>query len=52
MVPDYSLPQAVAFKNLLRDGARHSLKPTPLSLDDIAVLQYTGGTTGWPRAQC
>ncbi len=46
MVPDYSLPQAVAFKNLLRDGARHSLKPTPLSLDDIAVLQYTGGTTG------
>lgn len=46
MVPDYSLPQAVAFKSLLRDGARHSLKPTPLSLDDIAVLQYTGGTTG------
>ncbi len=46
MVPDYSLPQAVAFKNLLRDGVRHSLKPTPLSLDDIAVLQYTGGTTG------
>lgn len=46
MVPDYSLPQAVTFKNLLRDGARHSLKPTPLSLDDIAVLQYTGGTTG------
>lgn len=46
MVPDYSLPQAVAFKNLLRVGARHSLKPAPLSLDDIAVLQYTGGTTG------
>lgn len=46
MVPDYSLPQAVAFKSLLRVGARHSLKPAPLSLDDIAVLQYTGGTTG------
>ncbi len=46
MVPDYSLPQAVSFKSVLGDGARHSLKPTPLSLDDIAVLQYTGGTTG------
>ncbi|WP_313477566.1 long-chain-fatty-acid--CoA ligase FadD2 [Stutzerimonas kunmingensis] len=46
MVPDYSLPQAVSFKDVLRDGARHSHKPAPLELDHVAVLQYTGGTTG------
>ncbi len=46
MVPDYQLPQAVPFKATLRDGARHSLKPVSTTLDDIAVLQYTGGTTG------
>ncbi|WP_421684095.1 long-chain-fatty-acid--CoA ligase [Stutzerimonas urumqiensis] len=46
LVPDYSLPQAVAFKAALRDGARHSLKPVQSTLDDVAVLQYTGGTTG------
>ncbi|TLX53678.1 long-chain-fatty-acid--CoA ligase [Stutzerimonas nosocomialis] len=46
MVPDYQLPQAVPFKAVLRDGARHSLKPVSTTLDDIAVLQYTGGTTG------
>lgn len=46
MVPAYSLPQAISFKHLLRDGGRHSLKPVTLTLDDVAVLQYTGGTTG------
>ena len=46
MVPDYNLPQAVAFKSLLSDGARHNHKPVPLELDHVAVLQYTGGTTG------
>ncbi|HAQ86709.1 MAG TPA: long-chain fatty acid--CoA ligase, partial [Pseudomonas sp.] len=46
MVPAYSLPQSVSFKHVLRDGARHGLKPVSLTLDDVAVLQYTGGTTG------
>jgi len=46
MVPEYRLPQAVSFKQALHDGARHSLRPVPLSLDQVAVLQYTGGTTG------
>lgn len=46
MVPVYNLPQAVAFKGLLSDGARHSHKPVALELDHVAVLQYTGGTTG------
>ncbi|MCP2070875.1 UNVERIFIED_ORG: long-chain acyl-CoA synthetase [Pseudomonas lini] len=46
MVPDYSLPQAVSFKSALRLGRGHGIKPLQVSLDDIAVLQYTGGTTG------
>ena len=46
MVPAYQLPQAISFKQVLREGREHSPKPVPLSLDDIAVLQYTGGTTG------
>jgi len=46
MVPAYHLPQAIAFKQVLRDGRALSHKPVVLSLDDIAVLQYTGGTTG------
>ncbi|MFK0314205.1 long-chain-fatty-acid--CoA ligase FadD2 [Pseudomonas sp. NPDC090233] len=46
MVPAYQLPQAISFKQVLREGGSLSHKPVPLSLDDIAVLQYTGGTTG------
>ncbi|MFT0518885.1 long-chain-fatty-acid--CoA ligase FadD2 [Pseudomonas faucium] len=46
MVPAYALPQAVSFKQVLRQGRGLAHKPVPLNLDDIAVLQYTGGTTG------
>ncbi|MFK3685054.1 long-chain-fatty-acid--CoA ligase FadD2 [Pseudomonas sp. NPDC088890] len=46
MVPAFSLPQAVPFKQVLRQGRELTHKPVPLTLDDIAVLQYTGGTTG------
>ncbi|MGA3796759.1 long-chain-fatty-acid--CoA ligase FadD2 [Pseudomonas fluorescens] len=46
MVPDYSLPQAVSFKSALRKGRGLGIKPLKVGLDDIAVLQYTGGTTG------
>ncbi len=46
MVPAYSLPQAIAFKSALRLGRGQGIKPLKVSLDDIAVLQYTGGTTG------
>src|SRR5690606_26514858 len=46
MVPDYQLPQAVSFKQALREGKGHAFQPAKLSQDDIAVLQYTGGTTG------
>jgi len=46
MVPAYSLPQAISFKSALRLGRGQGIKPLNVSLDDIAVLQYTGGTTG------
>lgn len=46
MVPDYQLPQAVSFKSVLKLGAQHTHRSVPQTLEDIAVLQYTGGTTG------
>jgi len=46
MVPAFSLPGAVAFRDALAAGRSHRLAPPPLGHDDIAFLQYTGGTTG------
>jgi long-chain acyl-CoA synthetase len=49
LVPPFSLPASVAgirFKDALAAGRRLSLAPAALGPDDIAVLQYTGGTTG------
>ena len=46
MVPAYDLPQAVRFRDALARGAAHPLQPVTLGHDDIAFLQYTGGTTG------
>ncbi|CAG8867591.1 Long-chain-fatty-acid--CoA ligase [Pseudomonas fluorescens] len=46
MVPAFHLPQAVPFKQALRQGRGQVPVPVSLKLDDIAVLQYTGGTTG------
>ncbi|OON60281.1 long-chain fatty acid--CoA ligase [Massilia sp. KIM] len=46
MVPGFSLPGAVAFNKVLSEGTRLSLKPVTIGHDDIAFLQYTGGTTG------
>src|SRR5207302_986662 len=45
-VPPYELPGAVSFKRALAEGARGRLDTPPLGHDDIAFLQYTGGTTG------
>ncbi len=45
MVPEWSLPGHVSFKSVLAtDGS--SFKPVEIGPDDIAFLQYTGGTTG------
>ena len=46
LVPEFSLPQRVTFKQALRLGSGQRHKPVPVSHDDIAFLQYTGGTTG------
>ena len=46
MVPAYSLPQAVRFHTALSQGRRKRFTVAELGPDDLAVLQYTGGTTG------
>jgi long-chain acyl-CoA synthetase len=46
MVPAYDLPGAISFKQALAEGAGKPLATPPLGHDDIAFLQYTGGTTG------
>ena len=46
MVPAWGLPGHKRFNDILAIGARHTLKPVTVGHDDIAYLQYTGGTTG------
>ena len=46
MVPAYSIPQALAFKKVLKEGARMKYTKVDISGADTAFLQYTGGTTG------
>jgi long-chain acyl-CoA synthetase len=46
MVPPYELPGAVGFKRALSEGTSKALNTPPLGHEDIAYLQYTGGTTG------
>jgi long-chain acyl-CoA synthetase len=46
MVPEYSLPSAQRFLEVLAEGHRMTLKPVEVGHDDVAFLQYTGGTTG------
>ncbi|HET9843716.1 MAG TPA: AMP-binding protein, partial [Gammaproteobacteria bacterium] len=46
MVPNYHLPQAEHFNKVLTLGKRHTYQKPNLTHEDIAYLQYTGGTTG------
>jgi long-chain acyl-CoA synthetase len=46
MVPPYSLPGHVRFHDALAQGQGRTLEPADTGPDDIAFLQYTGGTTG------
>jgi long-chain acyl-CoA synthetase len=46
MVPAYSLPQAHKLPAVLSEGSKEKFTPVECKQDDIAVLQYTGGTTG------
>lgn len=49
MVPAYSLPDALSFRGVLQKGASLSHQDIHRDLDDLAALQYTGGTTGMPK---
>ena len=46
MVPQWNIPGTVRFKEALAQGRSQALEDLPLNHDDIAFLQYTGGTTG------
>jgi long-chain acyl-CoA synthetase len=46
LVPAFQLPGAVRFNDALARGRREAFKPAKVGPDDVAVLQYTGGTTG------
>ena len=46
MVPGFSIPGSISFKAALASGARKQFKHQDLTHQDIAFLQYTGGTTG------
>ncbi|MFO1315234.1 MAG: long-chain-fatty-acid--CoA ligase [Burkholderiales bacterium] len=46
MVPKYSLPGAIRLSDALAEGRKRTLERVEIGHDDIAFLQYTGGTTG------
>ena len=46
MVPAFELPGALRFNDVVAQGRGKTFTPAQVGPDDIAVLQYTGGTTG------
>ena len=46
LVPDFSLPGAVRYNDAIAKGQRAPFTAPPIGPEDVAVLQYTGGTTG------
>jgi long-chain acyl-CoA synthetase len=46
LIPAYSLPGSVEFLDMLAQGAAADFKPVKITPQDLAFLQYTGGTTG------
>jgi len=46
MVPAWQIANAIELRDALIEGGRHPLKPAEVGHEDIAFLQYTGGTTG------
>ncbi|MEW9897924.1 long-chain-fatty-acid--CoA ligase FadD [Chitinivorax sp. PXF-14] len=46
MVPAFNLPKVTKFNDALSQGSRQQMKKSNVGHDDIAFLQYTGGTTG------
>jgi long-chain acyl-CoA synthetase len=46
LVPPFSLPGAVRFNQAIAHGSKSTFRKPEIRADDVAVLQYTGGTTG------
>jgi long-chain acyl-CoA synthetase len=46
LVPAFTLPRALRFREVLADGGKTGLGPVKVGPEDVAFLQYTGGTTG------
>ncbi len=45
-VPAWKLPGSIRFKDMLEKGVKLPLRPVNIATEDVAFLQYTGGTTG------
>ncbi len=45
-IPAWNMPQAIPFKKVLAEGKSLTFEPVTIAPEDIAFLQYTGGTTG------
>ena len=46
LVPAFDIPESISLKKTLKIGADYEFEPVKTDIDDIAFLQYTGGTTG------
>ena len=46
MIPAWKIPAATRLSDALAEGGRRKLEPVAIGHEDIAFLQYTGGTTG------
>ncbi len=49
MVPAWSMDDVHHWSDVMRVGSQSAFWPVEISMDDLAVLQYTGGTTGTPK---
>lgn len=50
LVPTYHIPAAISFRSVLAAGSQQQLTKITVAQNDVAFLQYTGGTTGVPKA--